>query len=83
MHTHALSKIAAVQDECRAESKAAAVEIMHSHYPYKSKQWIHRNFHMLMALSPDDLARVLQYQDPTGERAVRNVLAQQAEAVAA
>ena len=82
MHTHALSQIAAVQDECRAESKAAAVEIMHSHYPYKSKQWIHRNFHLLMALSPDDLVRLIGYPDPTGEKAVRNVLAQQAEAVA-
>lgn len=83
MHTHALNQIAEIQTECRAESKRTALEILAANFPRKSKSWLARNMQFILTLSPDDLVRVIGYPDPTGEKAVRNVLAQHAEAVAA
>lgn len=74
MHPHALREIADIQDECREVSKKTAVDILVANFPHLSRAFIVRRFGHLMALSPDDLARVLQYQDPTGERAVRNIM---------
>lgn len=75
MHTHAINQIAEIQDECRAESPKTARAILRSYFPHKSDSFFKRNLQRILALSPDDLARVIGYPDPTGEKAVRNVLA--------
>lgn len=79
MHNYAL--IADIQAECREVSKKTAVDIMAANFTTLSREFIRRRFGHLMAMSPGDLARVIQYADPTGNRAVRNVL--DSEAVAA
>ena len=83
MHQSALDKIAAIQDECRSESMETATNILAAHFPHKTVKFFKRNLDLVLAISPDDFARIIGYSDPTGEKAVRNVLAQQAEAVAA
>ena len=83
MHTHALNQITEIQDECREVGKKAALDILAANFPTKSKSWLTRHMPFILALSPDDLVRLIGYPDPTGEKAVRNVLAQQAEEVAA
>mgnify|MGYP006932319260 FL=1 len=83
MHQSALDQIAAIQDECRSESMEAASNILAAHFPHKTVTFFKRNLDLVLAISADDFARVIGYPDPTGEKAVRNVLAQQAEEVAA
>ena len=81
MHQSALDKIAAIQDECRSESMETATNILSAHFPHKTVKFFKRNLDLVLAISPDDFARVIGYSDPTGEEAVRNVMS--AEAVAA
>lgn len=83
MHTHALTQIAQMQEECRGENPPTIQAVILSYYPSLSVNFVKRQMTRILALSPDDLARVIGYPDPTGEKAVRNVLTQQAEEVAA
>lgn len=75
MHTHALSQIAQMQEECRGENPPTIQAIILSYYPSLSVNFVKRQMMRILALSPDDMVRVIGYPDPTGEKAVRNVLA--------
>lgn len=92
MHTHAhrqphrprLEDVRDVQDDVRAQpNRRAAVAHMAEHYPHLEPRWINRHLDRLLELDPEALTRLIGYPDPTGEKAVRNVLTQQAEEVAA
>lgn len=74
--THALDQIAAAQDECRAESPRVAREILRAHFPHKTDSFFKRHLPLLLTLSPEDLIKTIGYPDPTGETAVRRILAQ-------
>lgn len=64
-----------LQDSIRGLSKKDAVAHLLDLFPHLSKSWTERNLGYLSALDPAGLASVLGYADPTGEKAVRNVLA--------
>ncbi|HEY4598893.1 hypothetical protein [Corynebacterium sp.] len=88
MHSYAFSLISEIQDECRDVSRKTAADILAANFPSKSRDFLNRNLAYILALSPDDLARLIGYPDPTGEKAVRNVMDAEAarsecEAVAA
>lgn len=91
MHTHAhyqphrprLEDVRDVQDDVRAQpNRRAAVEHMAEHYPHLERRWINRHLDRLLDLDPEALVLLIGYSDPTGEKAVRNVLATQTEAAA-
>ena len=83
MDTPVFDQIATMQRECMGEAPSVARAIILAYYPSLSENFVKRQLVNILALSPDDLVRLIGYPDPTGEKAVRNVLAQQAEAVAA
>ena len=43
-------------------------------FPAHTVRWYKRYYPHLMALTPDDFAKALDYADPTGDTAVKNVL---------
>ncbi|RCS81823.1 hypothetical protein [Brachybacterium alimentarium] len=76
MHTYALSQIAEMQDDCRAESPATARAIILATFPKLSMNFVKRNLQQILALSPDDLVEIVGHPDPTAREAIRRVLAQ-------
>lgn len=66
---------ALLQDAVRDMSKRDAIDHLHLLFPHKARQWLNRNLPYLMALDPDGLQGVLTYSDPTGNTAVRGILA--------
>lgn len=64
-----------LQDAVRSLTKRDAVEHIATLFPHLSTWWVRRHFAALMAMSPDDFGRVLQYADPTGDTAVTNAMA--------
>lgn len=55
-------------------TKRDAVDHLVSLFPHRPREWFRRNLARLMALTPDDLARFITYNDPTGETATRRAL---------
>lgn len=69
-----------LQDAIRDLSKKDAVEHLHGLFPHLTPSWLGRNLVHLQGMDPDGLASVLAYSDPTGSRAVRNVMKERASA---
>lgn len=59
-------------------TKRDAVDHLASLFPHKAREWFRRNLSALMALAPEELARFLDYADPTGDTATANVMRQAA-----
>ena len=83
MHTHArtpydrprIEDVRDVQEDARSQpNRRAAVLHLHEHYSHLSPNWINKHLDRLLDLDPEAMATVIGYPDPTGERAVRNVL---------
>ena len=83
MDTPVFDQIKQMQTECLGENPPTIESIILGYYPNLGKNFVKRQMFRILALSPEDLVRLIGYPDPTGEKAVRNVLAQQAEEVAA
>ena len=81
MDTPVFEQIKQMQVECLGENPATIESIILGYYPNLGKNFVKRQMVHILALSPDDLVRLIGYPDPTGEKAVRNVM--NAEAVAA
>ena len=82
MHTHAqipqmsLQDVRDLQDDVRAmPGKRAAVDHLAEHYSHCTRSFLERNLDRLLAIDPEQLVLVIGYPDPTGERAVKRVLA--------
>ena len=69
---------ALLQDALAGMTKREAVDHLTALFPHRSRSWHFRNFHALVALTPDDMERVLLYADPTGETAVANITRERA-----
>ena len=88
-HRPRLEDVRDVQDDVRSQpNRRAAVEHMAEHYPHLESRWINRHLDRLLELDPEALVTIIGYPDPTGEKAVRNVMDAEAarserEAVAA
>ena len=83
MHTYALTQphrprledVRDVQDDVRSQpTRRDAVDHMAEHYSHLTRSWINRHLDRLLDLDPEVLVTVIGYPDPTGERAVRNVM---------
>ena len=81
MDTPVFDQIKQMQAECLGENPPTIESIIRGYYPNLGKNFVKRQMFHILALSPDDLVRLIGYPDPTGEKAVRNVM--RAEAVAA
>ena len=81
MDTPVFDQIATMQHECMGEAPSTARAIILAYYPSLSENFVKRQLVNILAISPEDLVRLIGYPDPTGEKAVRNVM--RAEAVAA
>ena len=81
MDTPVFDQIKQMQAECLGENPPTIESIILGYYPNLGKNFVKRQMFRILALSPDDLVRLIGYPDPTGEKAVRNVM--RAEAVAA
>ena len=55
-------------------TKRDAVDHLVSLFPHKAREWFRRNLSALTALAPEELARFLDYADPTGETATNRAL---------
>lgn len=55
--------------------RESRVDLLEDAYGFP-RDWAHRNVNTLIRLTPDQLARVLQHADITGERATNRVLAE-------
>lgn len=82
MHTHAqipqmsLQDVRDLQDDVRSmPGKRAAVDHLAEHYSHCTRSFLERNLDRLLAIDPEQLVLVIGYPDPTGERAVKRVLA--------
>lgn len=82
MHTHAqipqmsLQDVRDLQDDVRfMPGKRAAVDHLAEHYSHCTRSFLERNLDRLLAIDPEQLVLVIGYPDPTGERAVKRVLA--------
>lgn len=65
--------IASLQAAIAGMSKREAVEHLAGLFPWRTERWFIRNLEKLTAIDPDIFWR-LMHPDPTGERAVRNVM---------
>ena len=81
MDTPVFDQIKQMQTACLGENPPTIESIILGYYPNLGKNFVKRQMFRILALSPDDLVRLIGYPDPTGEKAVRNVM--NAEAVAA
>lgn len=55
-------------------SKKDTVAVIMSYLPNRSSSWVRRHLDKLTKTPPDELASWLSYPDPTGSKAVRNVM---------
>jgi len=69
-----LDQIAQVQEDLRTESPKVAEAIFLANYPNQTPSFFRRNYKYIVSLSPEQLAQVIGYPDPTGDNAVDNVL---------
>lgn len=81
MHQSVHHHITLIQEECRAESKRTAVTVLQSHYPHLSARFLGRHLPTILGMSPAEWVYFLGHPDPTGERAVNNVLAAAGESL--
>ena len=65
---------AALQLSISDLSKKDAVNHLHQLFPHKARAWFVRNLPFLVSLDPLHLGKILDYSDPTADRAIRNVL---------
>ena len=77
MHTHALSRITQMQDECLGETPRVAEAIILATLPQLSKNFVRRHMSEILTLSPEAIISTIGYPDPTGDQAVRRILAEQ------
>ena len=66
---------ALLQDAICDMPKRDAVQHLAALFPARTERWFARNLPRLMALTPDDFARTIDHADPTGDTAVRRVMA--------
>lgn len=72
---YAFDQIARAQEACRGERPSVARAILCAHFPHKTESFFKRNLQLVLTLTPEQVVKVVGYPDPTGERAVRHVLA--------
>lgn len=75
-----LDQIAMVQEDLRTESPKVAEAIFLANYPDQTPSFFRRNYKYIVSLSPEQLAQVIGYPDPTGETATNNVMKEQVAA---
>lgn len=64
---------AALQESIRHLSKKDALDHLENLFPHKARKWFERNLGFIMALDPEHLGELLDYNDPTPRKAIRNV----------
>lgn len=69
-----LDQVAEVQEDLRTESPKVAEAIFLANYPNQSPSFFRRNYKYIVSLSPEQLAQVIGYPDPTGETATNNIM---------
>ena len=69
---------ALLQDAIRDLSKKDALDHLTNLFPHKARQWFARNLGYLMQLDPLHLGEILGHSDPTANKAIRNVMKEQA-----
>jgi len=72
-----LDQIAEVQEDLHTESPKVAEAIFLANYPDQSPSFFRRNYKYIISLTPEQLAQVIGYPDPTGETATNNVMKEQ------
>lgn len=76
--THAqdqIDLIADIQTECLDVAPQTARLILRANFPQKTDSFFKRNLPLILSMDPEELVPMLGYPDPTGETAVRNVMA--------
>lgn len=73
---HQLALIADIQDECRDLAPRTARAILVANFPQKTDSFFKRNLKLVLSLDPEAFANVIGYADPTGEKAIRNVMSE-------